>query len=72
VRRMLQAIGHPVVSLIRTRVGPLTLGDLKPGQWRRLTQAEVGQLRSAAEKGAASRTGGGDSRQREPAQRDRR
>jgi pseudouridine synthase len=72
VRRMLQAVGHPVISLTRTRVGPLTLGDLKPGQWRRLTQTEVAQLRSAAEKGTASSAGCGDSRQRESAQQDRR
>lgn len=70
VRRMLEAVGHPVVSLTRTRVGPLTLGDLRPGQWRRLTPAEVARLRSAAEKGAASRTGSGDSRQKQSAQRD--
>ena len=40
VRRMLQAIGHPVARLIRIRLGPLSLGELRPGEWRRLTPAE--------------------------------
>jgi hypothetical protein len=68
---MLEAVGHPVVSLTRTRVGPLTLGGLKSGRWRPLTPAEVEQLRRAAEKGAASHTGSGEVQQRESARRDR-
>ncbi len=48
VRRMLDAVGHPVVSLVRTDVGPVTLGDLKPGRTRALSRAEVGRLYSAA------------------------
>jgi 23S rRNA pseudouridine2605 synthase len=43
-------LGHPVQRLIRVRIGPLRLGDLKPGQWRRLTDAEVKALRSAAKR----------------------
>lgn len=48
VRRMLAAVGHPVVALRRTRVGPLVLGDLKPGEWRHLTREEVRALKAAA------------------------
>lgn len=41
VRRMLDAIGHPVIDLHRRSFGPLHLGGLKPGQWRDLTRLEV-------------------------------
>lgn len=34
VRRMLAAVGHPVLRLIRTRIGPWTLDDLAPGDWK--------------------------------------
>jgi len=34
VRRMLAAVGHPVLRLVRTRIGPWTLDGLDPGQWR--------------------------------------
>jgi pseudouridine synthase len=44
IRRMLEAIGHPVVRLRRTRIGFLTAGDLRPGQWRHLTPTEVAEL----------------------------
>ncbi|WP_250707801.1 pseudouridine synthase [Actinomyces sp. 217892] len=44
VRRMLDAVGHPVTRLARTRLGPLTLGSLKPGQMRRLRGDEVAAL----------------------------
>ncbi len=40
VRRMCEAIGHPVLRLTRVRLGPLALGDLPRGQWRPLTPAE--------------------------------
>lgn len=48
VRRMLAEVGHPVQRLIRTAVGPVTLGQLKPGKLRRLTRAEVSALFTAA------------------------
>jgi len=48
VRRMCEAVGHPVVRLVRTRIGPLRDGSLKPGAWRALTQAEVRRLYEAA------------------------
>lgn len=40
VRRMCEAIGHPVRRLVRTRIGPLSDRALRPGQWRELTAAE--------------------------------
>ena len=48
VRRLLAEVGHPVLTLVRTQVGPIRLGDTKPGRWRALTSAEVGALYSAA------------------------
>ena len=44
VRRMFHAVGHPVVRLARIAIGPVTLGRLKPGTYRRLSPAEVGAL----------------------------
>lgn len=48
VRRMCEAVGTPVVRLVRTRIGPLTDRTLKPGEWRPLTQDEVRALERAA------------------------
>lgn len=48
VRRMCEAIGHPVVRLVRVRIGPLRDSTLAPGQWRELTAAEVRTLVEAA------------------------
>jgi 23S rRNA pseudouridine2605 synthase len=48
VRRMLAAAGHPVEQLVRTQVGPIRLGDLRPGRTRVLGQAEVSALFEAA------------------------
>jgi len=45
VRRMFEAVGHPVTALRRTRVGPLTLDDLEPGRFRPLTEAEITALK---------------------------
>ncbi|WP_382306997.1 pseudouridine synthase [Herbiconiux sp. UC225_62] len=44
VRRMLDAVGHPVTELVRRSFGPLNLGTLKAGGMRDLTKVEVGQL----------------------------
>lgn len=46
VRRMLDAVGHPVIRLKRVRFAFLDLKGLKPGEWRDLTPAEVGRLQS--------------------------
>jgi len=53
IRRMLKAVGHPLHSLRRTRVGPLLLGDLQPGRWRPLTQDELTRLWASIDEGAA-------------------
>jgi 23S rRNA pseudouridine2605 synthase len=50
VRRMCEAVGHPVVALRRVAFGPLTLGALAEGEARRLEAAEVEALRTAATK----------------------
>jgi 23S rRNA pseudouridine2605 synthase len=44
VRRALAAVGHPVTRLVRVGVGPIWLGDLKPGRRRRLQPGEVRSL----------------------------
>jgi 23S rRNA pseudouridine2605 synthase len=44
VRRMLAETGHPVTRLVRTDVGPIRLGNLKPGASRELTTREIGEL----------------------------
>jgi len=47
VRRMCEAVGHPVRRLHRRVYAGLTLGSLRPGQWRELTRDEVEALRAA-------------------------
>jgi len=48
VRKMCEAIGHPVNRLQRVAIGPIRDARLKPGHWRELTPAEVERLRKAA------------------------
>jgi 23S rRNA pseudouridine2605 synthase len=50
VRRMCEAVGHPVVALQRVALGPLRLGVLSVGEARRLSAPEVDALRTAATK----------------------
>ena len=45
VRKMIEAIGHQVVHLKRVRFGPVRLGDLPCGMWRKLTDQEIKELR---------------------------
>jgi pseudouridine synthase len=45
IRRMCEAVGHPVVRLKRTAVGPIKLEQLKPGQWRYLKREEILELK---------------------------
>jgi 23S rRNA pseudouridine2605 synthase len=45
VKRMVDAIGHPVLRLIREKFGPLTCDGLKPGEWRHMHDFEVRRLR---------------------------
>lgn len=47
VRLMVAAVGHPVIELQRTRVGPIELGTLETGRWRHLAKHEVHALRKA-------------------------
>ena len=46
VRRIFDEVGHPVTQLVRTQIGPIRLGDLKPGRTRVLSKTEVGSLMS--------------------------
>jgi 23S rRNA pseudouridine2605 synthase len=48
VRRMCEAVGHPVVRLVRTRIGPITDTALKAGEWRTLSHEEVRALAVAS------------------------
>jgi 23S rRNA pseudouridine2605 synthase len=62
IREVGKLLGLPVVRIIRTRIGTLKLGDLKPRQWRYLTNEEVRALKdentpAAGRKGAARRAG---------------
>lgn len=45
IRKMCAAIGHPVIDLKRVAVGELTLGKLKPGEWRYLNHDEITYLK---------------------------
>lgn len=58
VRRMVSLLGHPALRVIRVGLGPLALGDLKPGKWRDLTEGEVRALREAAFHGEPEAQGG--------------
>ena len=55
VRRMCEAVGHPVRRLVRTRVGPIRIGTLAPGEWRELTPGEVRALEQAVRSRAEPR-----------------
>jgi 23S rRNA pseudouridine2605 synthase len=55
VRRMLEAIGHPVVRLARTRIAAITDTSLPPGRWRPLTQTEISALSKAVRTTRAAR-----------------
>lgn len=59
VRRMFDAVGHPVTRLIRVAIGTVRLGNLRPGHTRVLTNAEIAALFRMAEQPNDWRTGGG-------------
>ena len=48
IRRLLARVGHKVLRLVRSRIGPLRLGKLASGEYRRVTRAEVDALRRAS------------------------
>lgn len=56
VRRMLAEVGHPVSRLVRTAVGPVRLGHLKPGQMRPLNRREVAELFAQVESHSSGRS----------------
>ncbi len=55
VRRMCEAVGHPVERLTRVRIGPVADRVLRPGTWRELTATEVRALRGAANRQPSAR-----------------
>ena len=57
VRKMFEAVGHPVVRLRRVRIGPLEDPDMPVGHWRELTPQEVSRLRKASGLTTDSRPG---------------
>lgn len=57
IRHMCASLGHPVKRLIRVRIGPLRLGTLKLGDWRKLTQEEIVLLKQTQERSAQSSRG---------------
>jgi 23S rRNA pseudouridine2605 synthase len=61
VRRMCDAVGHPVEKLVRVRFGPIGLGTLPPGAWRELGPAELQALARAAGLKRAAAAGGAGS-----------
>ena len=54
VKRMLESVGHPVIRLMRVKMGPLSLGNLRPGEFRFLTDREANALRELVEQRVAS------------------
>jgi 23S rRNA pseudouridine2605 synthase len=50
IREIGQTIGLPVVKIIRVRIGTLQLGNLKPREWRKLTDAEISSLKESTRK----------------------
>jgi 23S rRNA pseudouridine2605 synthase len=59
VRRMCEAVGHPVRRLVRTRIGPISDRSLLPGHWRHLTTSEVRALWGAARESQPLEVAGG-------------
>jgi len=62
VRRMCEALGHPVLDLVRTRFASVRLEGLSSGRHRRLSAGEVERLHALAESPARVRTGPGSAR----------
>lgn len=71
IRRAMEALGHPVLRLVRERLGPLQLGALPRGAARRLSPREVAELREfASAREAASRRATRGARKAKPALRE--
>ena len=54
VKRMLESVGHSVIKLMRVRMGPLSLGNLEPGEFRFLTDREANALRELVDERVAA------------------
>jgi 23S rRNA pseudouridine2605 synthase len=65
VKRMLDAVNHPVLKLKRVKFGPLSLGDLPTGHYRYLTDREANAVRELARERQDEQAGGGQARARE-------
>lgn len=55
IRDVARLLGHPVQYLLRVRIGPLDMGELKPGKWRFLNVKEIRSLRELVEKSKLKR-----------------
>jgi len=55
--RMTAAVGHPTLRLVRIAVGPISLGDLKPGEWRVLSRDEIEQIYRSVEYTGGTQSG---------------
>src|SRR3954470_14979330 len=65
IRLMLYDIGYEVERLVRTRIGPIRIGDMEPGQWRMLTKHELAALREGLVKEAPVKEGAANRERRE-------
>jgi 23S rRNA pseudouridine2605 synthase len=57
---MFEATDHPVLALERLRFGPLSLGDMRQGQWRQVTDKEMSALEALKRAAADSTIGNGE------------
>jgi pseudouridine synthase len=69
VRRMLDTVGHPVIRLVRLRIGPVRLSGLEPGMWRELTADEVRRILTGDKSGEAQGLSAGNGGRRPMAPR---
>lgn len=67
IRRIAAKLGHPVQHLVRTHLATLALGELKPGEWRYLDEAEIRALKASAASGRQRASGGKPPRASRPA-----
>ncbi len=56
IRRVAELLGHSVEQLLRVRIGPVRLGDLRPREWRHLTEQELAELRRLKKRRPAARS----------------
>jgi pseudouridine synthase len=55
VRRMTAAVGHPTLRLVRVAIGPVSLGQLSPGEWRELSEPERLALQAIRDQASRAR-----------------